>query len=365
MLNRLLISLSIICLVIACGNENSSGSTVLPEYGESSSSVEMKYSSSAEGSSSKKEDQSSSSVENFSSEMPDESSSSVESSSSKKEDRSSSSVENSSSEMPDESSSSVESSSSKKGDRSSSSVESSSSETSDESSSSVESSSSKKEDRSSSSVESSSSVSSSSALKSIYDAGNNTLTDLRDGHVYKTTTIGLQVWMAENLNYLPEDTVGTYFAGRSVCGGGEYLSLQDGDCSVYGRLYDNIINAYDGFNKDVCPDGWSVPTFKQWQVLIESVGGKRYAGKMMKSTGKSYWSGDDLADLFGFSALPAGYFRERKGYNARDNEPMAVFTVHSLNSTERNGVEIYDTRDSTNFCQYGSFYYLAIRCVKD
>ncbi|MBO7062213.1 MAG: hypothetical protein J6W54_14150 [Fibrobacter sp.] len=202
-------------------------------------------------------------------------------------------------------------------------------------------------------------------MNSVYDAENNTLTDLRDSRVYKTTTIGTQIWMAENLNYIPEDTVGTYFAGRSVCGGGEYRSLQEGDCSVYGRLYDKVINAYDGFNKDICPDGWRVPTMKQWQVLVEFLGGTNCAGKEMKSDEGSYWSDDSLLNSFGFSAIPSGYFTIEKGFNSRNNELLAVFTVHSISTVESNSIIIFDTKNVIQFTNYGDGYFRAIRCVKE
>ena len=129
-------------------------------------------------------------------------------------------------------------------------------------------------------------------------------------------------------------------------------------------MYEKKINAYDGFNKNICPDGWDVPTLKQWQLLVESVGGGKTAGKEMKSNDNSYWSGADLTDQFGFSAISAGYFHVRKGYNARNDELMAVFTVHSFNSTESNAIRIYDTQDSVQFAGFGNDYYLAIRCIK-
>lgn len=37
---------------------------------------------------------------------------------------------------------------------------------------------------------------------SVYNADENTLTDLRDGQTYRTVKIGSQIWMVENLNYI-------------------------------------------------------------------------------------------------------------------------------------------------------------------
>ncbi|MBR3850631.1 MAG: hypothetical protein IKJ76_01085 [Fibrobacter sp.] len=37
---------------------------------------------------------------------------------------------------------------------------------------------------------------------SVYNADENTLTDLRDGQTYRIVKIDSQIWMAENLNYI-------------------------------------------------------------------------------------------------------------------------------------------------------------------
>ncbi len=154
------------------------------------------------------------------------------------------------------------------------------------------------------------------------------MTDSRDNQVYKTVEIcnnktsTCQTWMAENLNYSVNPNV------QSWCGGGR--DYTEGDCSVYGRLYtwaaaiDSVALANDagnpqtcGYDKictlptvvqGVCPEGWHLPSYDEWQTLRTAVGGEDKAGTALKSQIGWYSQTGDAADrdAYGFSALPAG-----------------------------------------------------------
>jgi len=112
-----------------------------------------------------------------------------------------------------------------------------------------------------------------------------TMTDSHDGTVYKTIKIGEQIWMAENLNVVMED---------SWC----YENKPD-NCKKYGRLY-----SWD-MAMSACPEGWHLPSKDEFETLFATVGGQPTAGKMLKS--KKGWkkSGNNTNEFF-FSALPAG-----------------------------------------------------------
>lgn len=243
-------------------------------------------------------------------------------------------------------------------------VESSSSDDAEESSSSENA-----EESSSSedSVESSSSeiiAVSSSSLNSVYDAENNTLTDSRDGQVYKTVTIGTQVWMAENLNYLPEDTVGTIWAGKSLCGGGAWKGKIEGDCNIYGRLYEDDFTKKEENINSICPDGWSLPSKKQYEILTSFLG--EDAINKMKIAVTAYWSINESTNQSGFSAIPAGYYSSL-GFNDMHHEGVSVasFAFVCTGSNDRNVISIEEDESDFWWGSFGDHYHMSVRCIKD
>lgn len=243
----------------------------------------------------------------LSSSEADDSSSSEEadskSKSSSSKAKSSSSTDKEASSSSQDSSSSKDSSSSTNKESSSSNKESSSS----ESSSSTQSSSS----QDSTKTESSSSQESSSSVNINVTASS--FTDSRDGKTYKLVNIGGQVWMAENLQY--------------------------GDSSLY------VFNEA----KVVCPEGFHLPTLKEFSKLIEYVGGADVAAKKLKST--SGWPNDSLGnwngtDDYGFNAKPV-----ESGDGAGTDENFWSSTRNSRDYPTGNFLKLDPHPKSEWFCQ--------------
>lgn len=128
------------------------------------------------------------------------------------------------------------------------------------------------------------------------------LIDTRDGQIYKTVKIGSQIWMAENLNYVPDS--------GSIC----YDNLSS-NCKLYGRLY-----VWD-VAKSVCPDGWHLSSEEDWQTLERFLGmtddevykrgfrggNVNIGGKLKSKTGWPAYDKITYEDI-GFNALPSGNY---------------------------------------------------------
>jgi len=133
-----------------------------------------------------------------------------------------------------------------------------------------------------------------------------------DNNIYPIVKIGKQTWMAENLK------VSRFNNGDSIP---NINSIKDLDwekskskiaCCVYKNNDDNLKKYGRLYNyntvKDVrslAPKGWRVPTEKDWEELINFLGGYKLAGLKLKS--QDGWSNkNNGSNESGFNGLPGG-----------------------------------------------------------
>jgi uncharacterized protein (TIGR02145 family) len=151
----------------------------------------------------------------------------------------------------------------------------------------------------------------------------NTFTDSRDGNVYQTVTIGTQVWMAENLKYLPDVTepgtgsqTQTYYYVYGYDGTKVTDAKATENYKTYGVLY-NWPAAMTGATSStanpsnvqgICPDGWHLPSDAEWKQLIDHLEGSNKAGAKLKESGTTNWNKPNAGttNQSGFTALPGG-----------------------------------------------------------
>ncbi len=120
------------------------------------------------------------------------------------------------------------------------------------------------------------------------------------GQTYRTVCIGDQIWMAENLRYLPVQHTDQEFADASDNETPGYGAYPGEDIQVFGALY-NWYAASD----NICPSGWHLPSQEEWTQLAQHTGFISEAGAKLKS--QNYWNSPSFStDEYGFSAVGGG-----------------------------------------------------------
>jgi len=169
------------------------------------------------------------------------------------------------------------------------------------------------------------------------------LTDKRDSKVYHTVKIGSQWWMAENLNHK---------VTNSYC-----YDKKEENCEVYGSLY-SLKEA-----TTVCPDGWHLPTAKEFNVMSKLVSDNNFA---LKETGTNHWDGTNAmtTNETGFTALPAGYLWGKysnlgKAANFWTSEQAQMKSNFYIHMKSENSVMYFEREQN-----YGMSAF-SVRCLKD
>lgn len=177
-----------------------------------------------------------------------------------------------------------------------------------------------------------------------------TFTDERDGQVYKYTTIGDQVWMAENLRYDSEFSGCMDHFGDSCKTFGLYYSL-------YKKIQPSQYVVNDSVFEFICPNGWHIPSLDEWKTMIKKMGDKA----ALRLKGANYWGDDRGAgtDECSFNALPAGAYNYTGSMSSLLTE--AFFSTTTEKEDEKLNVIVLDVD-----IRYGYFFSrTSTRCLKD
>jgi uncharacterized protein (TIGR02145 family) len=169
-----------------------------------------------------------------------------------------------------------------------------------------------------------------------------TVTDIRDGQVYKTVQIGGKTWLAQNLNFISRN---------SWC----YMNVEQ-NCKKYGRAY-SWFAAMNGQNREksqgICLNGWHVPSIDEWNLVLT---------QFKKS--KDLFVGG----VSGFNMQMAGCRFSNASFDF-ENKAATFWTSTSDSSNTEFATSIYGYSDQKSVplksYQSGKTYGLYLRCVKN
>lgn len=207
------------------------------------------------------------------------------------------------------------------------------------------------------------------------ELGTYTFTDERDGNIYKTVKIGEQVWMAENLKYLPSvkpsaiyQTTDPVYYVYGYEGFDTTEAKATDNYNTYGVLY-TWYAAMAGLPssdsnpsniKGACPEGWHLPSQSEWSELRVFLGGSESACNKIKEAGTIHWDSpnDNATNETGFTALPAGKV-STSFYN------LGSYTCWHTSSESQNTVSIFNALGGLGAGSGPKDWGRSIRCVKD
>ena len=224
-----------------------------------------------------------------------------------------------------------------------------------------------------------------------------TFTDPRDDKEYEWVRNGDQIWMAENLAYLPSvNSVQEAMAGdendpKYFVYGYDGNSVSEAKATEYYSDYGVLYNWPAAMA--ACPTGWHLPSFEEWDVLERTVGdecveddlGRDYIDAGIRLKSEYGWDNNGHgSDPYGFSALPEGSLNCNNDWNAVCYDDDTVFSFVNegefgfwwtsftrstygwwcVDWAAYNRILIYDMNDLLGSCSNKRAGF-SVRCIKD
>jgi uncharacterized protein (TIGR02145 family) len=215
------------------------------------------------------------------------------------------------------------------------------------------------------------------------------VTDARDGNTYCTMEYGNQVWMTENMRYLPrvDNTVSESDARYYIY---EYANTVIPNNNLNYNRYGVLYN-YEAA-QTACPAGWHLPSREEWESLISYLGNNseyvcgtnvQNVAKSMAST--TLWNTDEhtcaignvLSDnnTSGFDGKPGGFLTSGAATIATSDSQKKGEEANWWTSTPRNNnsgnvvggyrLSLTKSSASASIAYKALDWGLSVRCVKN
>jgi uncharacterized protein (TIGR02145 family) len=202
----------------------------------------------------------------------------------------------------------------------------------------------------------------------------NTVTDI-DGNVYTIVQIGSQHWLGQNLKVthfndgseIPlelDSDAWCILTTPAYC----WYNNDIANKNPYGALYNwYVLDETSNGGKNVCPEGWHVPSDDEWAALITYLGGPSQAGGKLKESGTAHWNSPNTGatNETGFTALPGGYRAGTNGAFVSKNEKGYWWSASEnyassgwYRNMNFNSAQVYRSH-------LGKVFGYAVRCIKD
>jgi uncharacterized protein (TIGR02145 family) len=185
-----------------------------------------------------------------------------------------------------------------------------------------------------------------------------------NGNTYGVITIGMQVWIAENLKttkyndgsiipLVTDNIAWSNLTSSAYC-------WYNNDQTTFGSTYGALYNFRAAINSKLCPSGWHVPTDDEWIILMEYLGGSTIAGGKLKETGTIHWASPNTGatNETGFTALPGGLRLHYNGeFSSINQYGYWWLNIWAKVMSYENQLVLSNTLTSAAGC--------SVRCVKD
>lgn len=190
-------------------------------------------------------------------------------------------------------------------------------------------------------------------------------TDERDGNVYKTIKIGNQVWMAENLRYLPKVFSNT---SNSISSPMYYVYDYKGNNVDEAKITTNYLKFGVLYNwasaKTSCPNGWHLASVAEWNELINYLGGSEQALGKLKTSDEWLNDVNYSTNISGFNALPGGALDEDLKFSYLGKAGIWWSSTESNNFSAYH-IDIFNSEKKIIIEQFNKSIGISIRCIKN